>query len=81
MAATAPGAMGAATLCSDMVDSVHTQIVQSVVQNSDFLHGKYYKVLFLNPLRTASNAWKHLGFGEMAPPYIPELAPQLKCTP
>ena len=58
----------------------YTWIVQSVLENSGFLHGKYYKVLFLNPLQTALNACKHLGFGEMAPLYIPELAPQLKCT-
>ena len=79
VAATPAVAAGAATLCSDMV-TPYTQIAQSVLENSGFLRGKYYKMLFLSPLRTASNACKHLGVGEMAPPYIPELAPRLKCT-
>ena len=65
MAATPAAAAGVATLCSDMVDSIH----KSVLENSGFLHDKHYKIPFVNPLQTASNACKQLGFGEMAPPY------------
>ena len=60
VAATPAAIAGAATLCSDMVDSVHTNSVVGPWEFR-FLHGKYCKVLFLNPLRTASNACKHLG--------------------
>ena len=78
MAATLAAAAGAADGAETAV--FLRDMVESPLTNTSFYSQKYYKVLVLKPLRTSSNACEQLFFGEMAPPYIPELCPQLNCT-